>query len=70
MAKLLPSMRKADPPFNCSKITKAPSNVPLVYNVFDLLFVDGKDLRKGPLSAKRKLLADILKKSASKNPAL
>jgi ATP-dependent DNA ligase len=44
--------------------------VPLVYYVFDLLFVDGKDLRKGPLSAKRKLLADILKKSASKNPAL
>jgi len=37
--------------------------VPLVYYVFDLLFVDGKDLRKEPLSARRKLLADILKKA-------
>jgi len=37
--------------------------VPLVYYLFDLLFVDGKDLRKEPLSARRKLLADILKKA-------
>jgi bifunctional non-homologous end joining protein LigD len=37
--------------------------VPLVYYVFDLLFVDGKDLRKKPLSARRKLLAGILKKA-------
>ena len=37
--------------------------VPLVYYVFDLLFVDGKDLRKEPLSARRKLLANILKKA-------
>jgi bifunctional non-homologous end joining protein LigD len=36
--------------------------VPLVYYVFDLLFVDGKDLRKEPLSARRKLLAGVLKK--------
>jgi bifunctional non-homologous end joining protein LigD len=36
--------------------------VPLVYYVFDLLFVDGKDLRKEPFSTRRKLLADILKK--------
>jgi len=38
-------------------------SVPLVYYVFDLLFVDGKDLRKEPLSARRKLLADLLKKA-------
>src|SRR5215469_1995014 len=37
--------------------------VPLVYYVFDLLFSEGKDLRKEPLSTRRKLLADILKKA-------
>jgi bifunctional non-homologous end joining protein LigD len=37
--------------------------VPLVYYVFDLLFLEGKDLRKEPLSAKRKLLAEVLKKA-------
>ena len=37
--------------------------VPLVNYVFDLQFVDGKDLRKEPLSTRRKLLVDILKKS-------
>jgi bifunctional non-homologous end joining protein LigD len=37
--------------------------VPLIYYVFDLLFVDGKDLRKKPLSTRRKLLADTLKKA-------
>jgi bifunctional non-homologous end joining protein LigD len=37
--------------------------VPLVYYVFDLLFVDGKDLRKEPLSARQKPLANILKKA-------
>ena len=37
--------------------------MPLVNYVFDLQFVDGKDLRKEPLSTRRKLLADILKKS-------
>src|SRR5262245_55611028 len=34
--------------------------VPLVYYVFDLLFVDGKDLRKESLSTRRKFLTDIL----------
>jgi ATP dependent DNA ligase domain len=38
--------------------------VPLVYYVFDLLFLDGKDIRKEPLSARRKLLAEVLKKAA------
>jgi len=39
--------------------------VPLVYYVFGFLFVDGKDLRKEPLLARRKLLIDILKKAPS-----
>jgi bifunctional non-homologous end joining protein LigD len=42
---------------------RSEQRVPLVYYVFDLLFVDGKDLRKEPLSARRKLLADALKKA-------
>jgi bifunctional non-homologous end joining protein LigD len=37
--------------------------VPLVYYAFDLLFLEGKDLRKEPLSARRKLLAEVLKKA-------
>jgi bifunctional non-homologous end joining protein LigD len=37
--------------------------VPLVYYVFDLLFLEGKDLRRQPLSARRKLLTRILKKT-------
>ena len=37
--------------------------VPLVYHAFDLLFLDGKDLRKEPLSTRRKLLGDVLKKA-------
>src|SRR4029077_15309918 len=37
--------------------------VPLIYYVFDLLFLDGKDLRKEPLSARRKLLGGVLKKA-------
>jgi hypothetical protein len=39
--------------------------VPLVYYVFDLLFLDGKDLRKEPLAARRKLLAAVLRISGS-----
>jgi hypothetical protein len=34
----------------------------LVYYVFDLLFLEGKDLREEPLTARRKLLAKLLKK--------
>ena len=37
--------------------------VPLVYFVFDLLFLEDKDLRKEALSVRRKLLADVLKKT-------
>jgi bifunctional non-homologous end joining protein LigD len=42
---------------------KSSGGVPLVYFVFDLLFLDGKDLRQQPLSAKCKLLAQVLKKA-------
>jgi bifunctional non-homologous end joining protein LigD len=37
--------------------------VPLVYYVFDLLFSEGKDLRKEPLSTRQKLLSDVLKRA-------
>jgi bifunctional non-homologous end joining protein LigD len=37
--------------------------VPLVYYVFDLLFLQGKDLRKEPFSTRRELLAGVLKKA-------
>jgi bifunctional non-homologous end joining protein LigD len=41
---------------------KSSGGVPLVYYVFDLLSLEGKDLRNQPLSARRKLLANLLKK--------
>jgi bifunctional non-homologous end joining protein LigD len=37
--------------------------VPLVYYVFDLLFLDGKDLRGAPLSTRRPMLAEVLEKA-------
>ena len=40
---------------------KSSEGIPLVYYAFDLLFLEGKDLRKEPLSAGRKLLAQLLK---------
>jgi ATP-dependent DNA ligase len=50
--------------YDQAKFTKATRKpAPLVDYVFDLLFVDGKDLCKEPLLARRKLLADILKKA-------
>src|SRR6266403_250725 len=33
--------------------------VPLVYYAFDLLFLEGKDLRKEPLSARREMLSGV-----------
>jgi bifunctional non-homologous end joining protein LigD len=42
---------------------KKSGDVPLVYYVFDLLFLEGKDLRQEPLSARRKLLAQVLEKA-------
>ena len=49
--------------FQLLQMFKSSGDVPLVYYVFDLLFLEGKDLRKEPLSARRKLLANLLKKS-------
>ena len=49
--------------FQLLQIFKSSGNVPLVYFVFDLLFLDGKDLREQLLSARRKLLAKLLKKA-------
>jgi bifunctional non-homologous end joining protein LigD len=43
------------------QLFKKSGGVPLVYYVFDLLFLEGKDLRQEPLSARRKLLAQVLK---------
>jgi bifunctional non-homologous end joining protein LigD len=37
--------------------------VPLVYYAFDLLCLEGKDLSKEPLAARRKLLAEVLEKA-------
>jgi bifunctional non-homologous end joining protein LigD len=41
---------------------KSSGDVPLIYHVFDLLFLEGKDLCKQPLTVRRKLLANLLKK--------
>jgi bifunctional non-homologous end joining protein LigD len=39
------------------------SSIPLVYYAFDLLSLDGTDLRSRPLVERRKLLAKLLKKA-------
>jgi bifunctional non-homologous end joining protein LigD len=49
--------------FQLLQLFKRSGGVPLVYYVFDLLFLEGKDLCKEPLSARRKLLANVLKKA-------
>jgi len=49
--------------FQLLQIFKSSGNVPLVCFAFDLLFLDGKDLREQLLSARRKLLAKLLKKA-------
>jgi bifunctional non-homologous end joining protein LigD len=48
--------------FQLLQLFKSSGDVPLVYYVFDLLFLDGKDLRGQPLGARRKLLTQLLKK--------
>jgi bifunctional non-homologous end joining protein LigD len=48
--------------FQLLQMLKSSNGVPLVFYVFDLLFLEGKDLLKKPLSARRKLLANLLKK--------
>jgi bifunctional non-homologous end joining protein LigD len=47
--------------FQLLQMFKSAGAVPLVYYAFDLLFLEGKDLRKQPLSARRKLLGNLLK---------
>jgi bifunctional non-homologous end joining protein LigD len=42
---------------------KSGEQSPLVYHAFDLLFLDGTDLRSRPLIERRKLLAKLLKKA-------
>ena len=49
--------------FQLLQLFKSSGGISLVYFAFDLLFLDGKDLRKEPLSARRNLLAQVLKKS-------
>src|SRR5262249_17194336 len=49
--------------FQLLQIFKSSGNVPLIYFAFDLLFLDGKDLREQPLSARHKLLAKLLEKA-------
>jgi bifunctional non-homologous end joining protein LigD len=49
--------------FQLLQIFESSGNVPLVYFAFDQLFLDGKDLREQPLSARRKLLAKLLEKA-------
>jgi len=46
--------------------SKVPEVVPLVYCVVDLLFLDSKDLRKEPLTAGRKPLANLSQEGARK----
>jgi bifunctional non-homologous end joining protein LigD len=49
--------------FQLLQLFKSSGNVPLVYYVFDLLFLEGKDLRGEPLSARRQMLAKVLEKA-------
>src|SRR5262249_47427190 len=42
---------------------KSSGGIPLVYYAFDLLSLEDKDLRKEPLSARRKLLDRVLEKA-------
>jgi bifunctional non-homologous end joining protein LigD len=48
--------------FQLLQLFKKSGAVPLVYYVFDLLALEGKDLRGQPLGARRKALAQLLKK--------
>jgi bifunctional non-homologous end joining protein LigD len=50
--------------FQLLQLFKSSGDVPLVYYVFDILFLEGKDLRGEPLTARRKLLGNLLKKAA------
>ncbi len=45
---------------------KSKKDTSLIYYIFDILYLDGKDLRNLPLLERKKILKDVLKKS-SKN---
>jgi bifunctional non-homologous end joining protein LigD len=47
--------------FQLLQLFKKSADVPLVYYVFDLLSLEGKDLRNQTLAARRKALANLLK---------
>src|SRR5262245_30803961 len=47
--------------FQLLQLFKSSGDVPLVYYVFDLLFLDGKDLRSRSLTTRRQALANVLK---------
>ena len=49
--------------FQLLQIFKSSGTVPLVYYVFDILFLEGKDLRERSLTARRKLLTNLFKKA-------
>ena len=62
MAKSLRSMRKAALRSSSSSYSKVREMSRWVYYASDLLSLEGKDLRKEPLTTRRRLLADLLKK--------
>src|SRR5262245_47450784 len=47
--------------FQLLQLFKSSGDVPLIYYVFDLLFLDGKDLRSRSLTTRRQALANVLK---------
>jgi bifunctional non-homologous end joining protein LigD len=49
--------------FQLLQVFKRSGGVPLVFYVFDLIFLEGKDLRGEPLSARRQMLAKLLEKA-------
>ena len=49
--------------FQLLQLFKSSGGVPLVYYVFDILFLEGKDLRERSLTARRKLLTNLFKKA-------
>jgi bifunctional non-homologous end joining protein LigD len=55
--------KKGRSPFQLLQLFKKSGDVRPVYYVFDLLFLEGKDLCQQPLSARRKLLAQVLEKA-------
>jgi hypothetical protein len=54
--------------FQLLQVFKSSRAAPLVYYVFDLLFLEGKDPRREPFSARRKLLAKLLEKAPDIQP--